>query len=80
MKKDLRILLKDFNFSLNPGDKVALIGEEGNGKSTLIKAIYDVNLVEDYIELKGEIFKQKERIGYLPQKLEEDILTKKEME
>ncbi len=73
MKKDLRVLLKDFNFSLNPGDKVALIGEEGNGKSTLLKAIYDANLVEDYIELKGEIFKQNEILGYLPQKLEEKI-------
>lgn len=74
MKKDLRLLLKDFNFSLIPGDKVALIGEEGNGKSTLLKAIYDESLIEDYIEIKGEIFKQKEIIGYLPQKLEEDIL------
>ena len=74
MKKDLRLLLKDFNFSLISGDKVALIGEEGNGKSTLLKAIYDESLIEDYIEIKGEIFKQKEIIGYLPQKLEENIL------
>ncbi|NLW41791.1 MAG: ABC-F family ATP-binding cassette domain-containing protein, partial [Tissierellia bacterium] len=74
MKKDLRLLLKDFNFSLISGDKVALIGEEGNGKSTLLKAIYDESLIEDYIEIKGEIFKQKEIIGYLPQKLKENIL------
>ena len=33
MKKDLRDLLRDFTFSLNPGDKAAIIGEEGNGKS-----------------------------------------------
>ena len=41
MIKDLRVLLKDFSFSLSPGQKVALIGEEGNGKSTLLKAIYN---------------------------------------
>ena len=31
-KKDYRILLEDFNFHINSGDKCALIGEEGNGK------------------------------------------------
>ncbi len=36
-KKDFRVILKDFSFVLNPGDKVVLIGEEGNGKSTLLK-------------------------------------------
>ena len=41
MKKDLRDLLRDFTFSLNPGDKAAIIGEEGNGKSTLLKLLYD---------------------------------------
>ena len=46
MKKDLRDLLRDFTFSLNPGDKAAIIGEEGNGKSTLLKLLYDPALVE----------------------------------
>ena len=36
-KKDLRVLLEDFALTLNPGDKAALIGEEGNGKSTLLQ-------------------------------------------
>ena len=39
MKKDLRDLLRGFTFALNPGDKAAIIGEEGNGKSTLLKLI-----------------------------------------
>jgi ABC-type phosphate/phosphonate transport system ATPase subunit len=34
-RKDLRTMIKDFNFVLNRGDKAVLIGEEGNGKSTL---------------------------------------------
>ena len=34
-KKDLRVILDDFNLVLNDGDKAVIIGEEGNGKSTL---------------------------------------------
>ena len=34
------ILLDKFNYSLGNEDKVGIIGEEGNGKSTLLKAIY----------------------------------------
>lgn len=36
-KYDLRVILKDFHLVLNPGDKAVIIGEEGNGKSTLLK-------------------------------------------
>ena len=39
MKKDLRDLLRGFTFALNPGDKAAIIGEEGNGKSTLLNIL-----------------------------------------
>ena len=39
-KKDFRMLLEDLSFVLQPGDKMAVIGEEGNGKSTLLKLIY----------------------------------------
>ena len=35
-KKDLRMILQDFSFVLNQGDKAVIIGEEGNGKSTLL--------------------------------------------
>lgn len=54
--EDDRIILKDFDFTLNDGDKVGLIGEEGNGKSILIKSIVNIDdvkitvmLVEKYI-------------------------------
>ncbi|HHY53700.1 MAG TPA: ABC-F family ATP-binding cassette domain-containing protein, partial [Clostridiales bacterium] len=65
--KDSRTLLEDFNFSLEKGQKVALIGEEGNGKSTLLKVIVDKSLVADYVKVTGEINKKDEIIGYLPQ-------------
>ncbi len=66
-KKDLRALLKDFSFVLREGEKAALIGEEGNGKSTLLKLIY----VEDYAEYSGEIITESTVFGYLPQELPE---------
>lgn len=68
-RKDLRVILEDFSMVLNEGDKAALIGEEGNGKSTLLKLIYDASLVEDYVEYSGEIIKGNARIGYLAQEL-----------
>lgn len=69
MKKDLRTLIRDFTFSLLPGDKCALVGEEGNGKSTLLKLIYDANLIADYAEYSGVIHKNGLILGYLPQEL-----------
>ena len=71
-KKDLRVILEDFNLVLNDGDKAVIIGEEGNGKSTLMKWIYNPALVEDYIEVSGERILGKERLGYLPQELPEE--------
>lgn len=68
-KKDFRILLEDFHMVLNDGDKAVIIGEEGNGKSTLMKYIYSPEMVEDYIEAKGIRVIGKERLGYLPQEL-----------
>lgn len=68
-KKDLREILKDFSCVLNDGDKAVIIGEEGNGKSTLLKWIYDPNMIEDYAEGVGERIVSKERLGYLPQEL-----------
>ncbi|MCR5726864.1 MAG: ATP-binding cassette domain-containing protein, partial [Lachnospiraceae bacterium] len=53
-KKDLRTILDGFSLVLNDGDRAVMIGEEGNGKSTLMKWIYDPELVEDYIEFSGE--------------------------
>ena len=69
MRKDLRELLRDFTFSLNPGDKAAVIGEEGNGKSTLLKLIWNAALVEDYAEWSGSIQKDGMILGYLSQEL-----------
>src|SRR5699024_9731712 len=75
--KDDRDLLKDFDFVLNQGDKVGLIGEEGNGKSILIKTIINRQEIEGYAQISGEIYKKEEIIGYLPQSLDENFLEMK---
>ena len=66
-RKDLRVILEDFHLTLNSGDKAVIIGEEGNGKSTLIKWIYEPDMAEAYTECTGERICTKERLGYLPQ-------------
>lgn len=66
LKKDLRVLISDLSFTLERGDKVAVIGEEGNGKSTLIKAIHDRKTIDDYVYVSGVINTAGERIAYLP--------------
>ncbi|MCJ7835400.1 ATP-binding cassette domain-containing protein [Cuneatibacter sp. NSJ-177] len=71
-KKDLRPILTDFSFVLRPGDKAAVIGEEGNGKSTLLKLIAGDPQVERYIEFTGEILRNQARIGYLAQEWTEE--------
>ncbi len=66
-RKDMRIILDKFSMVLNDGDKAVIIGEEGDGKSTLMKWIYDPVLAEGYAECKGERISGGERLGYLPQ-------------
>jgi ATP-binding cassette subfamily B protein len=34
-----RMVLKDFNFTIQPGERIALIGENGQGKTTVVKLI-----------------------------------------
>ncbi len=67
--KDLRTLSENFAFVLNHGDKAAVIGEEGNGKSTMLKWIFDPTLVEDYCQCSGERISHGHRMGYLSQEL-----------
>ena len=68
-KKDLREILSDFSCVFNNGDKAVIIGEEGNGKSTLLKWLYDPLMVEEYCEAEGERLISGEVLGYLAQEL-----------
>ncbi|KXU50526.1 ABC-F family ATP-binding cassette domain-containing protein [Longibaculum muris] len=59
---NLKCIVDDVSFTINEQDKVALIGINGTGKSTLLKMIAQI---DDY---QGEILRKKDiRISYLPQ-------------
>lgn len=53
--------LTNINMEINEGEFVAIIGENGSGKSSLIKCILGLNKIQ-----KGKITVN-DRIGYLPQ-------------
>ena len=74
-KKDLTTLIEGLSFTLSPGDRAAVIGEEGNGKSTLLRLLYDPASVEPYAEWSGEIVDQGLRKGFLAQELSPDELA-----
>ena len=67
LKKDLRTIVDGLSFVLDSGDKAVIIGEEGNGKSTILKLIFNPALTEDYAEYSGEIVARSSRFGYLSQ-------------
>lgn len=69
---DDRTLIEEMNLHLHDGDKAVIIGEEGNGKSTLLKWIYDEKLVSDYASVTGEKIVTGEVLAYLPQELEDE--------
>ena len=64
--KDLTPLITGLSFSLRDGDRAALIGEEGNGKTTLLRLIAGQDV--PYVSYEGQILTTG-ALGYLPQEL-----------
>ena len=60
-----KTILKNINLTVNAGEYISIVGENGCGKSTLIKLI--LKLLKPS---KGSIKVETKRIGYLPQKKE----------
>ena len=69
MRAEDRALAEDLSFTLDRGDRAVLIGEEGNGKSTLLKFILDPALVAPYCETSGRAL-VRGKPGYLPQSMD----------
>lgn len=74
IKVNDRYLVKNFSLTLNKNDKLAIIGEEGNGKSTLLKCI--INKCS-YAEVTGIINLNNNKIGYLEQHITENYKNQK---
>ena len=72
--KDLRDLISDLNITIQDGEKVAIIGEEGNGKSTLLKTLMGERL-EDFT-IRGDIQSDYQSLAYIPQHLPEKLKKK----
>lgn len=66
-----RKIIENLSITVNQKDRLAIIGEEGNGKSTLLKCIYDKKMIESYTAITGDIIKSRLKIGYLEQFLNE---------
>ena len=67
--KDSKPIITDLHLIVNPGEKLAIIGEEGTGKSSLLKTIVSPKLIASYADYTGQIHNQFKKIGYLPQSL-----------
>lgn len=73
-KKELQHLFQNLNLTIQPGEKIGLVGPSGGGKSTLLKLIlrfYDVDsgqvLIDD-VNVKDVIqSKLRQQIAYVPQ-------------
>ncbi len=73
-QKDLSTLLNDLSLVVNPGDKLAIIGEEGTGKSTLMQVLYQPDLVSTYASINGNVINHFHCPAYLPQSLPQEEL------
>ena len=71
-KNTLRVIVEGLSFVLHNGDKAALIGEEGNGKSTILKALCNEALVASYAVCEGVVSRGNAIGGYVAQELTEE--------
>lgn len=64
-----KIILNKVSFAINENDKIGIVGVNGVGKSTLLKAIYFNDVIDD-----GKIYKKNNlKIAYLEQEPSFDI-------
>ncbi|MGF2144694.1 ATP-binding cassette domain-containing protein [Vagococcus fluvialis] len=71
-EKTGRYLVQDLDLTINDQTKLAIIGEEGNGKSSLLQVIRERRDLIPYLSVSGEITSSYQHIGYLNQSLVEE--------
>ena len=71
--KDLRELVHDLNLTIATGEKVAIIGEEGNGKSSLLTLLVNPKAHFDHLSYEGTINKPDSPQVYIPQQISDDL-------
>ena len=64
-----KAVAKNLNFTINSGDYLCIVGENGTGKSTLLKTLCKLKSPMDGNILTGENLKGDD-LGYLPQQTE----------
>lgn len=74
IKISTRYIIKSLSLTLKKGDKLAIIGEEGNGKSTLLRSLLGIC---EYADITGTIDFKGNNVGYLEQNLNLEDLNKK---
>ncbi|KAK9869561.1 hypothetical protein WA026_003314 [Henosepilachna vigintioctopunctata] len=50
---DLPLALKNLSFTIKPGEKIGIVGEDGEGKSSIVSAIFRLFIVDGCIEIDG---------------------------
>ncbi|NLV99510.1 MAG: ABC-F family ATP-binding cassette domain-containing protein [Clostridiaceae bacterium] len=75
--RDLRTLVDNLSFHLKADDKMAVIGAEGNGKSSLLRLIHDPGLTASHISWSGEINKGSKRSALLDQETAPELSRQK---
>ncbi|WP_042298719.1 ABC-F family ATPase [Paraburkholderia kururiensis] len=68
-KKYDRTIFQNFSLSVQPGERIAIIGENGAGKTTLLRALYG-NLSLDGGSIK---WAENANVGYMPQDTYEEF-------
>lgn len=68
-----RKLIENLSLTLTKGDKLAIIGEEGNGKTTLLKTMAGIR---DNADVTGTVDCKNHKVGYLAQSMTKVDLEK----
>ena len=72
-QKDLRVLIKDLSFTLSGTERLAVIGEEGDGKTTLLHLICSWPEVPSWCLAEGTMSSPSEKLGFLPGDLTQKV-------